>query len=134
VTVTCCSLLSTRRCETMAPSAVGAGGDVAPVGAIMSFLSGVFDSINIVTPVQCIYGSEVCASLSQSLQSRRALHCSLRPSTSLRWFSSSLLTLPPPFQAPRTPPFPPVRKHIRIARDLLEMAVPCEMCDSWLGC
>eukprot|EP00037_Helgoeca_nana_P026342 m.297149 g.297149 ORF g.297149 m.297149 type:complete len:312 (+) comp27196_c0_seq1:647-1582(+) len=43
----------------MAPSAVGAGGDVAPVGAIMSFLSGVFDSINIVTPVQCIYGSEV---------------------------------------------------------------------------
>lgn len=33
--------------------------EVAPVGALTSFISGIFDSINVVTPVQCIYGSEV---------------------------------------------------------------------------
>ena len=33
--------------------------EVVRVGAITSFLSGIFDSINIVSPVQCIYGSEV---------------------------------------------------------------------------
>jgi len=33
--------------------------EVVEVGAVTSFVSGVFDSINVVTPVQCIYGSEV---------------------------------------------------------------------------